>query len=96
MECCKECNYKVKAAAEEYARRIYAKSFNEQSSDPSLLTNTYKTINSQIKEYDAKATKQLACCTKLQFLRKIKYNTKIKITDKQIIQTLKNNFKKEA
>ncbi|MCI9286681.1 MAG: ATP-binding protein [Clostridia bacterium] len=95
-DCCNEgCNYMLKAEAEEYAKRIFNESFNEQSKDRSKLVEVYKEIPNKVQEYAGdRTTKQLICCTKIQLLRKIIYNTKIPFSKEASNQTISNEYKR--
>ncbi len=95
-DCCNEgCNYMLKAEAEEYVKRIFNESFNEQSKDRSKLVEVYKEIPNKVQEYAGdRTTKQLICCTKIQLLRKIIYNTKIPFSKEASNQTISNEYKR--
>lgn len=95
-ECCYNgCDYKLRAEAEEYAKRIFNSNFNEHSNDRTKLLEVYKQISENVKEFAGnRATKQMICCTKIQFLRKIIYNTKISFTNRAANQTISSEFKK--
>lgn len=95
-DCCNNgCDYMLKAEAEEYAKRIFNESFNEQSKDRSKLVEVYKEIANKVQQYAGdRATKQLVCCTKIQFLRKIIYNTKIPFSKQACNQTINNEYKR--
>ena len=93
--CCNNgCDYKIKEEAREYARRIFVKNFNQESKDKKLLVDVYKTMSDRIKEVAGKQLdKKTQVCTKLQFLRKVKYETKIDVSDELIENTIKKEFK---
>lgn len=93
-DCCDNgCNYIIKAEAEEYAKRIYNANFNEQSSDRDKLVEVYQEIEEKVQEFaKEKATEQLVCCTKIQFLRKIVYNTKIRFSKEAANKTINNEY----
>lgn len=94
--CCNNgCDYELKAEAEEYARRIYMSGFNEQSEDRAKLVEVYKKIPEMIKAYTGgRISTKLECCTKIQFLRKIIYNTKIPFSKLAVEKTLNSEFNK--
>ena len=96
-DCCVNgCDYKLRAEAEEYARRIFNESFNEQSKDKAKLVEVYKTIYEKVKGYAGeRTTKQMVCCTKIQFLRKIIYNTKIPFSKKAAESTIRAEYSKK-
>lgn len=93
-DCCGNgCNYIIKAEAEEYARRIYNANFNEQSTDRDKLVEVYQEIEEKVQEFaKEKTTEQLVCCTKIQFLRKIVYNTKIRFSKEAANKTINNEY----
>ena len=95
--CCNNgCDYKLRAEAEEYARRIFNESFNEQSTNKELLIKVYKDIPEKLKNMVGnRATKQMVCCTRIQFLRKIIYNTKIPFSIKAANKTISAGYQKE-
>lgn len=95
-DCCNDgCDYKLRAEAEEYAKRIYNTKFNQNSTEREKLVEVYKTIARQVKEFAGnRANRQMICCTKIQFLRKIIYNTKIPFTKKAAEKTISSEFKK--
>ena len=93
--CCNGgCDYMLRAEAEEYAKRIYNNNFNEQSTDRAKLLEIYKEIPNKVKDFaHERTTEKMICCTKIQFLRKIIYNTKIAFTNKAANQTINSEFK---
>ena len=95
--CCGDgCNYIIKAEAEEYAKRIFNANFNEQSNDRSKLVEVYKCIEDKVRQFAGnRTTEQLICCTKIQFLRKIIYNTKIHFSKEAANKTISNEYKRE-
>ena len=94
--CCNDgCDYKLKAEAEEYARRIYVSAFNEDSNDRNKLNEIYKQIPEMIKEYTGgRINTKLECCTKIHFLRRIMYNTKIPFSKIAAQKTISAEFNK--
>ena len=94
--CCNDgCDYKLKAEAEEYARRIYVSAFNEDSNDRNKLNEIYKQIPEMIKEYTGgRISTKLECCTKIHFLRRIMYNTKIPFSKIAAEKTINAEFNK--
>ena len=93
--CCNGgCDYMLRAEAEEYAKRIYNNNFNEQSTDRAKLLEIYKEIPNKVKDFaHERTTEKMICCTKIQLLRKIIYNTKIAFTNKAANQTINSEFK---
>ena len=95
-KCCNSgCDYKLKAEAEEYSRRIYISNFNEQSKDRAKLVEVYKEIPKIIKGYIGEnANTKMECCTKIHFLRRIIYNTKIPFSKVAAEKTINAEFNK--
>ena len=91
LKCCNECDYKRRLLAKEIARRIFIKHFRENSSDKTLLVNVIKKIQPLIfSELNGEMyTNELLQCTLLQLFRKVRYNTKIFVTEKLIEDILK-------
>ena len=98
INCCNDgCDYRIRAEADEYSRRIYSKYFNEESKDKELLVQVYSNFK---EELDAVVNKdinnKLLWCTKVHFLRRIIYYTKINFSKKAARKTLLNEINKEA
>ena len=77
--------------AKEISRRIFTKYFKADTVDFSVLKITYLKVETLtfVELNDEKFTKELSSCVKMQLLRRVKYNTKIKLTDQVIVETLK-------
>lgn len=95
VQCCNNgCDYKVKAQAEEYARRIYTEHFNQNSNDKKILVEVYKNMSDKIKKVSGlQLDKKTRVCTKLHFLRKVKFETRINVSDDLIETTINKEFK---
>ena len=89
-ECCGKCDFSCRALAREIARRIYSRNFTLQTSELQKLKDVYSHISRQIAAElnDEPLTKRLAKCARMHFLRKIKYETSIKLSDATIRATL--------
>lgn len=96
-ECSGKCDFGCRALAREIARRIYARDFTPATSDFGKLKSVYSRISALIKAElnDEPMTPKLGGCVRMQFLRKIKYGTAIKLTDGTIRATLEHK-RKEA
>ena len=94
-DCCNDgCDYILRAEAEEYAKRIFNEKLNENSTDRNVLVEVYKTIPEKVKEFAKdRATEKMICCTKIQFLRKIIYNTKIPFSKEAANKTISSEYK---
>lgn len=95
--CCRNgCDFCLKAEAEEYAKRIYAENFNEQSKDREKLIQVYGNVLSKLKEYkQGEISPQLVCCTKIQLLRRIVYHTQIPFSKEAAKKTIQLEYQKE-
>ena len=74
------------------ARRIFSKNFKPDSSDPQIVKNVFKQMTQLIKQElnDEPFDQHLLTCTELHLMRRIKYGTKINISDATIKVTLSN------
>lgn len=94
--CQNGCDYKIRAQAEEFSRRIFNKHFDGESEDKELLIDVYSNFEDELKSVtDIEISKQLLYCSKIHFLRKIVYDTKIKFTPKAIKSTLELELQDE-
>lgn len=95
--CSGKCDFGCRTLAREIARRIYAHDFTPATSDFGKLKSVYSRISTLIKAElnDESMTSKLGGCVRMQFLRKIKYGTAIKLADGTIIATLEHK-RKEA
>lgn len=90
--CCqKTCDYERRILAREIARRIFVKNFKADTKDFVALKKVFSQITKLIKNElnDEPFTPELLLCVKVHLWRKIKYGTKIPITDNQISNSLK-------
>lgn len=96
-ECSGKCDFGCRTLAREIARRIYAHDFTPATSDFGKLKFVYSRISTLIKAElnDEPMTSKLGGCVRMQFLRKIKYGTVIKLADGTIKATLEHK-RKEA
>ncbi len=89
--CCqKTCDYERRILAREVARRIFVKNFKADTKDFVALKKVFSQITKLIKNElnDELFTPELLLCVKVHLWRKIKYGTKIPITDNQVINSL--------
>lgn len=89
--CCqKTCDYERRILAREIARRIFVKNFKADTKDFVALKKVFSQITKLIKNElnDEPFTPELLLCVKVHLWRKIKYGTKIPITDNQVINSL--------
>ncbi len=94
-KCKGKCDFGCRALAREISRRIFMRSFKPTTSDINILKSVFLHIAQLIKSElnDEPLTPQLAGCVRMQFLRKIKYGTAIKLTDGTIRATLEQRGK---
>ena len=89
--CCqKTCDYERRILAREIARRIFVKNFKADTKDFVALKKVFSQITKLIKNElnDEPFNPELLLCVKVHLWRKIKYGTKIPITDNQVINSL--------
>ncbi len=86
--CTKECDYSRRILAREISRRIFNKYIKTGATDFGLLEGVFSHISKLIIEElnDEPFTKELLTCVKVHLWRRIKYNTRIRVTE-----TLINN-----
>jgi len=88
--CVTGCDYEKRILGREIARRIFVKNFKPDSADSKDVKAVFKQMAALIKYelnhevYD----KHLLACVELHLLRRIRYSTKIKISDATIKLTL--------
>lgn len=97
-ECSGKCDFGCRALAREIARRIYAHDFTPATSDFGKLKSVYFRMSALIKAElnDEPITPKLGGCVRMQFLRKIKYGTAIRLTDGTIRATLEHKRKESG
>ena len=88
--CQSTCDYNTRILAREIARRIFVRHFKQDdtSFDPVIYVfgHLSKLVKSELN--DEPLTNRLISCVKCQLWRKIKYETKIPVSDKQIKNSL--------
>lgn len=89
--CCqKTCDYERRVLAREIARRIFVKNFKADMKDFTALKSVFAQISKliQYELNDEPFTPELFSCVKVHLWRRIRYGTKIPVTDEQIIKSL--------
>ena len=88
--CVAGCDYNKRILGREIARRIFVKNFKPGSADSQLVKDVFKQMTALIKHElnDEVFDKHLFACVELHLLRRIRYGTKIKISDATIKVTL--------
>jgi hypothetical protein len=92
-QCCvHECDYNKRILGREIARRIFVKNFTRDSADSTLVKNVFRQMTALIQQElnDEPFDRHLLACVELHFLRRIRYGTKIKISDATVQVTLTN------
>jgi len=95
--CANGCDYDKRILGREIARRIFVKYFKPDSSDPKLIKDVFGQMTPFIKQelngepFDC----HLFACVELHLMRRIRYGTKIKISDDTVKKTLSNIGGKE-
>lgn len=89
--CQNTCDYSRRVLAREIARRIYVKNFKPDASDFDILKKVFGKISRLIQDElnDEPFTSELLLCVKVHLWRRIRYGTKISITDALIENSLK-------
>lgn len=89
--CTQSCDYARRVLAREVARRIYKKFFKPDSTDFGIVLEVFKQITALVREElnSEPLTAELVSCVKVHLWRKIRYNTKIKVKDIQIENSIK-------
>lgn len=88
---CKEtCNYERRILAREIARRIFTKNFKADSSDFEIIKRVLGKISRLILNElnDEPFNRELLSCVKVHLFRRIRYGTKIKISDTTVKTSL--------
>jgi len=88
--CEKECNYDKRILSREVARRIFIKNFKPDSADSKLVKGVFKQMAALIKQElnDEPFDRHLLACVELHLIRRIRYGTKIEISDATVQVTL--------
>lgn len=89
--CNNTCDYFRRVLAREIARRIYTKHFKLDSNDFKKVENVFAQITKLVKAElnDEPLTHELMSCVKVHLWRKIYYNTRIKVREIQIENSVK-------
>lgn len=89
--CQKECDYNRRVLAKDIARRIFVKNFNAEVNAFDVVKTVLGQISSLIKDElnSEPFNRELLSCVKVHLWRKIKYDTKIPVNNKLIINSLK-------
>jgi len=88
--CATGCDYDKRVLGREVARRIFVKNFRPDSADSRIVKDVFKQMADLIKYElnDEVYDQHLFACVELHLLRRIRYVTKIKISDATVRVTL--------
>ena len=88
--CADGCDYNTRILGREIARRIFVKNFTPDSDDSQIVKGVFKQISALIKQElnDEILDQHLLACVELHLIRRIRYGTKIKISDATVQVTL--------
>jgi hypothetical protein len=90
--CIGGCDYNKRILGREIARRIFVKNLKKDSSDSNIVKNVFRQMTTLIKQElnDEQFDRHLLTCVELHLLRRIRYGTKIDISDATVQVTLSN------
>jgi hypothetical protein len=90
--CSKTCDYSRRILAREIARRLFIRFFKPATTSFEPVKEVFGQISNLIKSElnDEPFSAELLTCVKVQLLRKIKYGTRITISNAQIQNSLEN------
>ncbi|MDR3183623.1 MAG: ATP-binding protein [Planctomycetaceae bacterium] len=88
--CAGGCDYNKRILGREIARRIFVKNFKPDSAAPKEVRDVFRQMTPLIKQElnDEVFEQHLFACTELHLLRRVRYGTKIKISDATVQVTL--------
>lgn len=81
--CSSECDYNKRILGREIARRIFTRNFNAESNDSKTVKAVFRQMSTLIRQElnDEPFDQHLLACVELHLMRRIRYGTKIKISD---------------
>ncbi|GHS98179.1 hypothetical protein FACS1894139_08880 [Planctomycetales bacterium] len=88
--CVQGCDYNKRILGREIARRLLVKNFKPESADSKIVKELFRQMTALIKQElnDEPFDQKLLACVELHLLRRIKYGTKIDISDATVRVTL--------
>ncbi|MGM9522254.1 MAG: ATP-binding protein [Oscillospiraceae bacterium] len=88
--CTHDCDFSRRMLAKEIARRIYVRNFQAGTNDFEQLKLVLSQISRLVRDElnDEPFSRELLSCVKVHLWRKVRYGTKIPVTDKQISNSL--------
>lgn len=93
--CLHSCNYVRRVLARDIARRIFSRNFKVDTTDIENIYRVFGKINSLVKAElnDESFTLELVACVKVHLWRKISYDTRIPVKEKQIKNSINKSNK---
>jgi hypothetical protein len=90
--CAGGCDYGRRTLGREVARRIFVKNFGPASSDPGQVRTVFRQMEPLIRQElnDEPFDRALFACAELHLMRRIRYGTRIGISDATVETTLSN------
>jgi len=92
-QCCASgCDYDKRTLGREIARRIFVKNFKKDSVDSKIVKDVFQQMPALIRQElnDETYDKHLLACSELHLMRRIRYGTKIRISEATVQVTLSN------
>lgn len=88
--CAQGCDYAKRVLAREIARRIFNKNFKPDSADSAIVKGVFRQMIPFIKQElnDEPLDNKLLACVELHLLRRIRYGTKVRISEATVMTTL--------
>ncbi|MDR3109571.1 MAG: ATP-binding protein [Planctomycetaceae bacterium] len=88
--CSQDCDYSKRILGREIARRIFVKHFKKDSADSQIVKDVFQQMTPLVKNElnDEPFDMRLLACVELHLLRRIRYGTKINISDATFRATL--------
>lgn len=89
--CSKDCDLNTRMIGKQVSRRILMKHFQQETNDKSQLKDVYSKLQTHIKRElnDEILDRRLVTCSALHLFRRVKYETKISLSDQEIIKAIK-------
>ena len=88
--CAQGCDYAKRVLAREIARRIFNKNFKPDIADSAIVKGVFRQLIPLIKQElnDEPFDNNLLACVELHLIRRIRYGTKVRISEATVMTTL--------